>query len=143
MEKKKEKRKKRKRKKVERTARKRGTRGSVRTLRRIHLFQSSRGARDSIREINDRSEGFRTIFSAAFPFLSFPRAAPGRPGEASLVLLTPGTKDTDGQILSRSGGGRGTPVIYSATARFDSSRSLENDSLPERCRLIDRSRHRR
>lgn len=83
---------------------KRGARDRARTLPRIHLFQSSRGARDSIREINDRERrrSGRSC-SRGEPFLERP------PGDQKARLLSrvrerkrERTRDTE--ILSRSGG---------------------------------------
>lgn len=83
---------------------KKGARDRARTLPRIHLFQSSRGARDSIREINDRERrrSGRSC-SRGEPFLERP------PGDQKARLLSrvrerkrERTRDTE--ILSRSGG---------------------------------------
>lgn len=98
--------KKKKKKNGERIGRekKRGARDRARTLPRIHLFQSSRGARDSIREINDRERrrSGRSC-SRGEPFLERP------PGDQKARFLSrvrerkrERTRDTE--ILSRSGG---------------------------------------
>lgn len=109
-------------KRKERREKKGGARQGKDIAACIHHFQSSRGARDSIREINDRDRRIRTIF---FERRAFPRAAPGR-SERDLSLSRPPRERTrDTEILSRSGGwGEGRTVrrmsvIYS-DARFDS-----------------------
>lgn len=93
------------RKKKKRKEKKGGARQGKDIAACIHHFQSSRGARDSIREINDRDRRIRTIF---FERRAFPRAAPGRSeGETSLSLSRPPRERTerDTEILSRSGRG--------------------------------------
>lgn len=104
---------------------KRGARDRARTLPRIHFFQSSRSARDSIREINDRER--RRSGRSCSRGESFLERPPGDQKARPLLREREREKERgtrrsclDREVGEREGRTvRRMPVIYS-DARFDS-----------------------